>query len=65
MKSKRLLSEVELYHKPDPLLRLVGEPNESEVFIDDRKVSALIDLGIQLSSIAISLAKFWNWRSRV
>ena len=28
-----------------------------EVFIDDRKVAALIDSGPQLSSIAISLAK--------
>ena len=57
MKSKTVLSEVDLYHNPDPLLRLVGEPNESEVFIDDRKVAALIDSEVQLSSITISLAK--------
>ena len=57
MKSKRFLCEVDLYHNPDPLFRLVGEPNESEVFINDRKVAALIDSGMQLSSISISLAK--------
>ena len=57
MKSERFLSKVDLYHNPDPLFRLVGEPNESEAFIDDRKVAALIDSGAQLSSIAISLAK--------
>ena len=41
MKSERFLSEVDLYHNPDPLLRLVGKPNESEVFIDDRKVAGI------------------------
>ena len=45
MKYKRFLSEVDLYHNPDPLFRLSGKPNESEVFIDDRKVAALIDSG--------------------
>ena len=45
MKSERFLSEVDLYHNPDPLFRLVGEPNELEVFIDDRRVAALVDVG--------------------
>ena len=57
MKSKRFLSEGDLYHNPHQPFRLVGEPNESEVFIDDRKVAALIDSGVQLSSIIVSLAK--------
>ena len=57
MKSERFLSEVHLYHNPDPPFRLVGKPNESEVFIDNRKVAALVDSGVQLSSISISLAK--------
>ena len=57
MKSKRFLSEVDLYHNPDPLARLVGKPNESEVFINDRKVAALVYSGAQLSSISISLAR--------
>ena len=57
MKSERFLSEVDLYNNPDPLFRLIGEPNESEVFIDDKKVLALIDLRAQFSSVTISLAK--------
>ena len=57
MKSKRLLSELDLYHNPDPLFRLVGKSNGSEVFINDRNVAALVDSGVQLFSISISLAK--------
>ena len=57
MKSKRFLSEVDLYHKPDPIFRLVGEANESQVYNDDRKVAALIDPRAQVSSISMSLAK--------
>ena len=57
MKSERFLSEVDLYHNPDPLFRLIGKPNELEVFINDRKIAALVDSGAQLSSISISLAK--------
>ena len=56
MKSKRFLSGVDLYHNPDPLFRLVGEPNKLEVFIDDRKVVVLTDSAVPLSSITISLA---------
>ena len=47
MKSERFLSEEDLYNNPDP--------NELEVFINDRKVVALVDPGVQLSSISISL----------
>ena len=56
-KSKRFLSVVDLYHNPDPLFRLVSEPNKLEVFVDDRKVAALVDSGVQLSSILIGLVK--------
>ena len=57
MKSERFLSVVDLYHNPDPLFRLVGEPNESEVFVNDRNVAALVDSRVQLSSISIGLVK--------
>ena len=57
MKSERFLSEAELYYNPDPLFRLIGELNESEVFIDEKKAKTLIDSGAQISSITISLAK--------
>ena len=57
MKSKRFLSEVDLYHNPDTLFRLIGEPNELEVFVDREKVTALIDFRAQISSIAISFPR--------
>ena len=49
MKSERFLSEVDLYHNPDQLFILICKPNESKVFIDDRKVMTLIDSGVELS----------------
>ena len=57
VKSQTPLSEADLYHNPDPLFRLIGKPNESEVFVDGKKVTALIDSGSQISSISCSLAK--------
>ena len=57
MKSKRFLSEVDLHYNPDPLSGLIGEPNESEVFVDREKVTALINSWAQISSIIISLAR--------
>ena len=57
MKSKRFLSEVDLNHNSNPLFRLIDEPNESEVFVDGEKVTALIDSGAKISSITTSLAK--------
>ena len=60
MKPGTPLSEADLYHHPDPLYRLIGEPNESEVFVDGEKVTALIDSGAPISSIMSSLAKTLN-----
>ena len=57
IKSKLSLSEVDLYHNPEPLFRLIDEPNESEVFVDGEKVTILIDSGVQISSITVSLAR--------
>ena len=42
----------ELYHNPDPLVRLIGEGNETEVIIENEKVKGLIDSGAQVSSIS-------------
>ena len=47
----------DLYHNPDPLFRLIGEPNEAEVIIEGKKVKSLIDSGAQISSISDKLAK--------
>ena len=57
VKSEISLSEVDLYHNPEPLFRLIGEPIESAVFVDGEKVTALIDSVAQISSITISLAR--------
>ena len=33
----------ELYHNPDPLVRLIGEANETDIIIENEKVKGLID----------------------
>ena len=46
----------ELYHNPDPLVRLIGEPNETRIIIENEKIKGLIDSGAQLSSILDTFA---------
>ena len=41
----------ELYHNPYPLVRLIGEANETDIVIENKKVKGLIDSGAQVSSI--------------
>ena len=60
MKSKRFLSEVGLYHNLDTLFRLIGKPNESEVFNDDQKVTGLIDLGSNFLQLQLVWQKILN-----
>ena len=47
----------DLYHNPDPLFRLIGEPNEAEVVVEGKRVKSLVDSGAQISSISDKLAK--------
>ena len=47
----------ELYHNPDPLYRLIGEPNETSIIVENQKVKGLIDSGAQISSISDKFAK--------
>ena len=42
---------------PDPVLRLVGERNESKIIIEGKQTRALIDSGAQLSLITTTYAK--------
>ena len=37
---------------PDPIVCLVGHSNETPVVVDGQEVTALIDLGTQVSSIS-------------
>ena len=46
----------EKYYNPDPLYRLIGRVNEAKVKIDGCKVTGLIDLGANISSILKSFA---------
>ena len=46
----------ELYHNPDTLVRLIGEANETDVVIENKKVKGLIDSGAQVSSILDTFA---------
>ena len=50
----------ELYHNPDPLYRLIGEPNEASVIVENQKVKGLIDSGAQVSNVSDKFAKELN-----
>ena len=52
-KFKKLVSKQakSRYYNPDPLLRLIGEANETEVQLDKIKVKALVDSGSQISTV--------------
>ena len=45
------------YYDPDPLYRLIGQINETELEIDGHKITGLIDLGANISSISRSFAQ--------
>ena len=47
----------ELYHNPDPLYRLIGEPNEAAVIVENQRIKGLIDSGAQVSSISDRFAE--------
>ena len=40
------------YHNPNPWVRLLGRPNESEIKIDGEIGTALIDSGVMLSMMS-------------
>ena len=46
----------ELYHNPDPLFRLIGRANETDVIVENQQVKGLIDSGAQVSSISDTFA---------
>ena len=45
------------YYNPDPLYRLIGPTNETELKIEGVRMKALIDSGAQISAISKSMAK--------
>ena len=50
------------YYNPDPLLRLIGETNETKVHLDKVEVRALVDSGSQISTVTEKLAKTMGWK---
>ena len=65
-KSKSMIYKIlrwnDLYHNPAPLLRLVGEVNETMVLVEGQEARAHIDSGSQLSAISLALVKKLNFR---
>ena len=51
------MKEFEKFQIPDPLYRLIGEANESQVKVEGVIFKALIDSGAQVSSISEPMAK--------
>ena len=49
--------QLDLYLNPDPLVRLIGEPNKAIVKIEGQKFDSLIDSGAQISQLTDSLVK--------
>ena len=47
----------ERYHNPNPLYRLIGPTNESQIFIEGRSCLGLIDRGAQLLAISLKLVQ--------
>ena len=42
---------------PDPVVQLVGHANEAPVVVDGHEVTAIVDLGAQVSNISAQLCK--------
>ena len=53
----KILRQNDLYHNPDPLFRLVGEVNETNILVEGQETRALIDSGSQLSAISLAWVK--------
>ena len=50
----KIVRQNDLYHDPDPLLRLVGKANETTVMVEGQEARVLIDSGSQLSAISLA-----------
>ena len=53
----KILRQSNLYHNLDPLVRVVGEANESNVIVEGQEARALLDSGSQLSAISLAWVK--------
>ena len=70
IKMNRTILQSDLYLNPDPLVRLIGEPNEAIVKIEGQKFDSSIDSGAQISQLTESLVKaldlkIWNLKEKL
>ena len=54
----------DLFVNPDPLVRLIGEPNKAIFKIEGQKFDSLIDSGAQISQLTESLVKALDLKIR-
>ena len=57
IRSNAGLLQNDLYLNPDPLVRLIGEANETQVKLEEQNFKALADSGSMVSQVTHSLAK--------
>ena len=57
IKANGTILQSDLYLNPDPLVRLIGEPNEAIVKTEGQKFDSLIDSGAQISQLTELLVK--------
>ena len=50
------------YYNPDPLFRLIGEANETDVILNGTTLKALVGSGSQISTISKGMAKLLGLR---
>ena len=50
------------YYNPDPLFRLIGEANKTNINLDGVELKALVDSGSQISTVTKKLAKLMGWK---
>ena len=57
IKANGTILQSDLYLNADPLVRLIGKPNEAIVKMEGQKFDSLIDSGAQISQLTESLVK--------
>ena len=56
----KVLRQSDLYHNPDPLSRIVGETNESNVIVEGWETRALLDSGSQIFGYFMGMGRKLN-----
>ena len=63
--NKTIIKQVKSqYYNPDPLVRLIGDANESTLHVNNYEVTALVDSGAQISTITEGFVKMLKLKPR-